>query len=151
MKKELFLILLLSAFISFGQQKNFSFNAALAEKNNIFYPGDTIRMELTYSCPVEYRMAGWNASGRVQNLPPSFLSATNLKASGKDPRWRSVHFMTWKWFADEKSFRNVEFSTVGWPEGDYMITVTTVFRKKENAEHRTDKYINSFISFTLEK
>ena len=151
MKKVFLFLLLLSAVTVFGQQKAYSLKATLVGEKDIFAPGDMIKFKMTYTCPETHRMGGWYIMGYTKNLPASFPAALNVKVRGKDPNWQAVHFTTWKWFPKGKEKDVVEFSTKGWPEGDYQISVTTIFRNKVKSETKTDKYIGSDLVFTLEK
>ena len=150
MKKCLFMVLMLGALIVYAQQETFSFKAEVDGKQTIFSPGDKVPLKLIYTCPKDYRLSGWYIQALVQNLPPTFCKVMNVKP-GSNPKWPIVHFTKWKWFKPGQEKNLVEFTTENWPEGDYKLIVSTIFRKNKKSDLKTDKYLNSHIVFTLEK
>ena len=107
-------------------------------------------METT--CPDGYRLAGWDATAYVRDVPSGFAERLNLEVTGKDPKWRSIRFHKWVWFSEEARKDSGSFRTTEqWPEGDYQITITVLFRKKSEPSVETDQYRSSSIVFTLEK
>lgn len=150
MKKCLIIFLMLGALIVYAQQEAFSFKAELGGDRTIFSPGDKVPVKLIYTCPKDYRIGGWYIQALVQNLPPTFCKVMNVKPND-NPKWPIVHFTQWKWFHTGQEKNLVEFTTENWPEGDYKIIVSAIFREKKKSNPKTDKYINSQIVFTIEK
>ncbi|MBO5724228.1 MAG: hypothetical protein J6S58_05305 [Lentisphaeria bacterium] len=151
MKKILCLLLAALCTGVFAQQK-FEISAALDRQGeNIFAPGSMIPVAIQYRCPADYQLRAWSVSAYAKNVPESFGKAMKLSVRGKDPKWQGFSFHPWKWISNVKSPLKVSFSTKGFPEGDYRITVNTLFRKTGAKGHKTDRYVSKVISFSIEK
>ena len=153
MKKILTLVALLSTLISFGQTTGpFSLKTALDGEKNCFKAGEAIPFKMEWKCPEGYRMAGWKALAYVKNVPADFAKNLNLKVNGKDPKWQSVPFHKWIWYRKGKEKNTDSFKTSEqWPEGDYRISITVIFRKTDKPETKTDRYLGSTVEFSIEK
>ncbi len=153
MKKILTVIALLSTLIMFGQNPApFVLKTTLAGEKTSFKPGETISFKMESKCPEGYRLAGWNATAYVRSVPADFAKNLNLKISGKDPKWQTAPFHKWVWYSKGKEKTEDSFKTTEqWPEGDYQISITAIFRVSDKPEVKTDKYRASQIVFTIEK
>lgn len=152
MRGFLCLFLCILCFGAFAQQKKFEIKAELDHKGeNIFAPGSLLPVKIFHSCPADYRFSAWNVSVYAKNAPSSFGKAMNLKVRGKDPKWQGYSFHNWKWIGNVKSPHRVTFSTKGFPEGDYRVTISVLFRKKGAKGHKTDKYLSKLVSFSVAK
>ena len=64
----------------------------------------------------------------------------------------NVRFHRWVWYPRGKEKTEDSFKTTEkWPEGDYSINITVIFRKIDKPETKTDQYRGSQIVFTIEK
>ena len=153
MKKILTVIALLSALVMFGQKPNpFSVKTTLAGDKTSFKPGEAISFKIEPKCPEGFRMAGWNATAYVRNVPADFAKSLNLKITGKDPKWQTAPFHKWVWYPKGKEkTADLLKTTAQWPEGDYQISITVIFRKIDKPEVKTDQYRASQIVFSIEK
>ena len=153
MKKILTVIVLLCTLVMFGQKPNpFSVKTALSGEKTTFKPGEAIPFKLEWKCPEGYRMAGWNATAYIRSVPADFAKSLNLKIRGKDPKWQTAPFHKWIWFPKGKEKDTAALKTTGeWPEGDYQISITVIFRKIDKPEVKTDQYRASQIVFSIEK
>ena len=153
MKRILFSTVFLTALALYGQAHDlFMLKTALEREQNRFCPGEAIPFRMETECPADYRPAGWNAKMYVRDVPSGFAEKLALEVSGKEPQWRSIRFHEWIWFSegdrkDSGSFRTTE----QWPEGDYRISITVLFRKHDAPSVETDQYRTASIVFTLEK
>ena len=153
MKKVLTVIALLCTLVMFGQKPNpFSVKTTLAGEKTSFKPGEAISFKIEPKCPEGYRMAGWNAIAYIRSVPADFAKNLNLKISGKNPKWQTAPFHKWVWYpkGKEKTEDSIK-TTAQWPEGDYQISITVIFRKIDKPEVKTDQYRASQIVFTIEK
>lgn len=158
MKKTLLIIFLcaVSAGCCFAQgakkkKVEVSFTTTLASKQTIYKPGDTIRFKIAYKCPADYRIGGWGGTAYMKNVPANFAQALKKKVTGKNPEWQNVPFTHYHWFSKGKEKSEDSFSTKGWPEGDYCLSITAIFREKAKGNIKTDVYRGSSLIFTLEK
>lgn len=154
MKKLITLIALFCAVAMFGQKPNdgFSIKTTLAGEKTSFKPGEAIPFKMEWKCPEGYRVAGWNATAYIRSVPADFAKSLNLKISGKDPKWQTAPFHKWLWFPKGKEKDTAALKTTEkWPEGDYQISITVIFRKIDKPEVKTDKYKASQIVFSIEK
>ena len=151
MKKTLCAALFAATLALFGQQKEFSFKPALENGRASFRPGDKVTFKMDVKYPDGYRFAAWNVHAYAKNVPASFAETLKLKVSGSDPQWQSIRFHQWRWLAPDNKNMQGWFGTVHWPEGDYCISATALFRRKDKPDVKTDKYVSSELVFSIEK
>ena len=113
--------------------------------------GDKVTFKMDVKYPDGYRFAAWNVHAYAKNVPASFAETLKLKVSGSDPQWQSIRFHQWRWLAPDNKNMQGWFGTVHWPEGDYCISATALFRRKDKPDVKTDKYISSELVFSIEK
>lgn len=155
MRYLLCFIILFSAFgIPGADKKDFSVKVQ-QEKENIT-AGESIQLRVFLEYPADYHAAAWIATVFQPDVPDGFLKALNLTeklSGGKRPEWRYVNLTT-RWFPASKrnaKEQNVSLPTTKqWPVGDYRIIFRILFRQKVSPTVKTDKYISSPISFTIE-
>ena len=128
-----------------------TFKTILTGNQKIFKPGDTITFKMEYTCPADYRIAGWGGTAYLKNVPADFAKALNLKVYGKNPQWQNVRFMNYTWYSRGKEKDTGTISTKNWPEGDYDLSITALFREKAKGNLKTDVYRGGSLMFTLEK
>ena len=87
----------------------------------------------------------------LKNIPGDFPKVMKLKINGKNPEWQNVSVSPYRWFSKAKPGNSGSISTKGWPEGDYCISITGLFREKAKGNLKTDVYRGSHLLFTLEK
>ena len=128
MKKLITLIALFCAVVMFGQKSDgYSIKTTLAGEKTTFKPGDAIPFKMEWKCPEGYRVAGWNATAYIRNVPADFAKSLNLEIRGKDPKWQTAPFHKWVWFPKGKEKDTAALKTTGkWPEGDYQISITVI-------------------------
>ena len=151
MKKTLCAALFAATLALFGQQKEFSFKTALENGRASFRPGDKVTFKMDVKYPDGYCFAAWNVHAYAKNVPASFAESLKLKVSGSDPQWQSIRFHQWRWLAPDNKNMQGWFGTVHWPEGDYCISATALFRRKDKPDVKTDKYVSSELVFSIEK
>jgi hypothetical protein len=157
MKKFLFTLLaamaLVSCFAQGAAKKKVAvtIKTVLTANKTIFKPGETIPFRFEYKCPENYWLAGWGTTAYLKNIPGDFPKIMKLKINGKNPEWQNVSVSPYRWFSKAKPGNSGSISTKGWPEGDYCISITGLFREKAKGNLKTDVYRGSHLLFTLEK
>lgn len=155
MKKILVVLLVaVAAFGCFAQGAKkkpvITIKTTLAGEKTVFKPGEDIPFKVEYKCPEGYRLAAWCAVAYLKNVPAEFPKAMNKKVSGKPP-YQSVSFMSYKWLPKGKEIGTLSFSTKGFPEGDYKINITGLFREIPKGKVESDVYRGSQVVFSIEK
>lgn len=125
------------------------------EGKTVFKSGETISFKLECTYPDTYLFCGWNIFAYLKNVPEDFCKALNLKPNiNKDPQWSSVQFHPYQWLPAAQRTRKemvCSFSTEKWPAGDYSLSTSVLFQRKDKNEKLPDVYRQSNIVFTLEK
>ncbi len=127
-----------------------------AEKNNIS-PGEALQLKIPLQYEDTYQPRAWIVTFYEADVPQEFLDALDLRAKlskAARPEWRYVNYST-SWLAadkrDSKELKAKISTSEKWPAGDYRCKISVLFRLKEGADPKTDKYIASSFSFTLEE
>lgn len=126
-----------------------------AEKNNVT-PGETIQLKIPLQYEDTYQPRAWIVTFYETDVPQEFLDALDLRAKlskAARPEWRYVNFSTSWLSADKRDSKELAakiITTDKWPAGDYRCKISVLFRQKGAADPKTDKYIASSFSFTLE-
>ncbi len=125
------------------------------EGKNVFKSGEKISFKLECAYPDTYRFCGWNVFAYLRNVPEDFCKALDLKPKiNKDPQWSSVQFHPYQWLpAAQRDSKEMicSFPTDKWPAGDYSLSVSVLFQKKDKNTELPDVYRQSSLVFTLEK
>ncbi len=125
------------------------------EGNPVFKTGSRISFKLECAYPDAYHVSGWNVFAYLRNVPEDFCKALDLKPKiNKDPKWSSVQFQSYQWLPAAQRDRKemlCSFSTENWPAGDYSLSVSVLFQKKDKKEKLPDVYRQGSLVFTLEK
>ncbi|MBE6405278.1 MAG: hypothetical protein E7040_04580 [Lentisphaerae bacterium] len=156
MKKLLLIALaLVAAFACFAQgakkKPKVEFKVTLIGEKTVFKPGDVIQFKMEFKAPENYRHAAWVALAYVKNVPADFAKAIKKEVKGKAP-YQNVHFMKYQWLPNDGKKEYIgKFSTANFPEGDYNISVTGLFREKPKANIKTDVYQGADLIFSIEK
>jgi hypothetical protein len=127
-----------------------------AEKNNIS-PGEALQLKIPMQYEDAYQPRAWIVTFYESDVPQEFLDALDLRAKlskATRPEWRYVNYST-SWLpANKRDSKELEAKIVTsdkWPAGDYRCKISVLFRQKGAADPKTDKYIASSFSFTLEE
>ena len=155
MKKLLIIALaVIAAFACFAQGAKkkpvIPMKVALAGKKTVFKPGDDIPFTVEFKCPEGYRLAAWCAVPYLKNVPAEFPKAMNKKISGKPP-YQSVKIMNYQWLPKGKAIGTLKFSSKDFPEGDYKINITGLYRELPKGKVETDVYSGAQLIFSIEK
>ena len=125
------------------------------EGNSVFKTGSTISFQLECAYPDTYQVSGWNVFAYLRTVPEDFCKALDLKPKiNKDPKWSGVQFQPYQWLPAAQRDRKemlCSFSTKNWPAGDYSLSVSVLFQKKDKKEKLPDVYRQGSLVFTLEK
>ena len=160
--KKLFSTLLFLSFLLAGtlalEGKNkpvFLCKAVLAGPKDIFFCGATIPFTLTLQYPAGYRICGWSLYAYEKHLPENFAKNTNRKVSNpKNPKWSSVPLKKVTWLPTAlrtHKTHSLQFSTEGFPPGDYRVSVSCVFQGKNQQGKTLTLYRSATLPFSLEE
>ena len=155
MKKLMIIALaLVATFACFAQgtkKPKVTFKTTLIGEKTIFKPGEEIQFKMEFKAPENYRMAAWVALAYTKNVPADFAKAINKKVTGKAP-YQCVRFMNYQWLPNNGKKEYIgKFSTKNFPEGDYQMSITGLFREKPKANVKTDVYQGADLIFSIEK
>lgn len=132
----------------------FSIKSSIDGKT-VFKSGSKVSFKLECAYPDDYQVSGWNVFAYLRNVPEDFCKKLNLQPKiNKDPQWSSVQFQPYQWLpAAQRDSKKVvcSFSTENWPAGDYSLSISVLFQKKDKKEKLPDVYRQGSLVFTLEK
>lgn len=147
-------VILLGAIATAQGKDVFGCNVEIIGKKTVFRCGENIPVRIKTQYPSKYIFCGWNLFAYVRSLPEDFARITKKKVkTSRDPKWSSIQIRAWTWLPYAQRTGKTatgSISTKGFPPGDYELSVTTLFQRKNKADKLKDVYTSGRFVVTLE-
>ena len=129
-------------------------SVALVGDQKIFSPGTKIEAVITYEIPDDFVLVGWGVTGYKPEVPTACANVFKC-SENKDPRWSSYPILPFMWDGKSENVspgvwqKNVSIDTASWPEGDYKLSLSVLFRMKDKPSGETDAYRAASFTVTM--